>query len=145
MDLRSLYDRLERDPDDYPLFERIWQVLTFAPSSKHVSEEELTSLACDAFDYLQAGGAWQTASQTGITQLQWDGRTLRVKENDGREFYYEHTFTVTEGGDPSLRLGLDGDLQHGLPEQDKRYGLRNQDMELGAENGLEDGLATPYS
>lgn len=145
MDLRSLYDRLERDPDDYPLFERIWQVLTFAPSSKHVSEEELTSLACDAFDYLQASGAWQTASQTGTTQLLWDGRTLRVKENDRREFHYEHSFTVTPGGDPSLRFGLDGDLQHGLPEQDMKYGLRNQDVEFGMEDGLEDGLATPYS
>ncbi|MDF2628548.1 MAG: hypothetical protein K0R39_2379 [Symbiobacteriaceae bacterium] len=145
MDLRSLYDRLQRDPDDYPLFERIWQVLTFAPSSKHADEEVMVSLACDAFDYLQASGAWQTASQTGTTQLHWNGRTLRVKENDGREFHYEHTFTVTDGGDASLRQGLDGDLEHGLPEQDMKYGLRNQDAGPDFEDGLEDGLATPYS
>jgi len=95
MDVRNLYDRLERDPKDYPLFERIWQVLTFAPSSKHSDEEEMVSLACDAFDYLQASGEWQTASPTGRTQLFWDGKQLRVKEDDDRKFQYEHTFTVT--------------------------------------------------
>ena len=94
MDVRSLYDRLERDPKDFPLFERIWQVLTFAPSSKHSDEEELVSLACDAFDYLQASGEWQTMSTTGRTQLFWDGRRLQVKEDDDRSYQYEHTFTV---------------------------------------------------
>jgi hypothetical protein len=94
MDLPDLYDRLHRDPQDFPLFERIWQVLTFAPSSKHVDEEEMVSLACDAFDYLQASGAWQTASTTGKTALQWDGKHLRVAEDDDRDYTYHHTFTV---------------------------------------------------
>lgn len=94
MDVRSLYDRLNRDPADYPLFERIWQVLSFAPSSKHSDEEELVSLACDAFDYLQANGQWQTMSNTGRTQLFWDGNMLKVQEDDDRNFEYLHTFTV---------------------------------------------------
>ena len=41
MDVKRLYDSLNRDPDDYPLFEQIWQVLTFAPSCRHADEEEL--------------------------------------------------------------------------------------------------------
>jgi hypothetical protein len=94
MDVRSLYDRLQRDPQDYPLFERIWQVLSFAPSSKHAEEEELVSLASDAFDYLQADGQWQTTSTTGRTQLFWDGTTLQVTEDDHRNFEYQHTFSV---------------------------------------------------
>lgn len=94
MDVRSLYDRLNRDPNDYPLFERIWQVLNFAPSSKHADEEELVSLAGDAFDYLQADGQWFTASPNGRTELHYDGKTLKVKEDDDRKFEYHHTFTV---------------------------------------------------
>lgn len=94
MDVRSLYDRLHREPTDFPLFERIWQVLTFAPSSKHANEEELVSLSCDAFDYLQANGQWGTASTTGRTELFWDGKTLKVNEDDDRDFHYEHTFQV---------------------------------------------------
>lgn len=105
MDVRSLYDRLHRDPEDYPLFERIWQVLTFAPSSKHAGEEEMVSLACDAFDYLQANGQWQTASDAGRTQLFWDGRTLTVTEDDDRNYHYQHSFTVTNAQD---------DLEDGL-------------------------------
>lgn len=94
MDVRSLYDRLHRDPNDFALFERIWQVLTYAPSSKHSNDEEMVSLACDAFDYLQANGKWQTASETGRTELFWDGRTLNVTEDDNRDYQYHHTFTV---------------------------------------------------
>lgn len=94
IDVRSLYDRLERDPKDYPLFERIWQVLNFAPSSRHADEESMVSLAADAFDYLQADGAWTTSSPTGRTELHWDGKKLKVLENDDRDFTYEHTFTV---------------------------------------------------
>lgn len=94
IDLRSLYDRLQRNPKDFPLFERIYQVLTFAPSSRHAEEDELVSLACDAFDYLQANGQWQSASETGRTQLHWDGKSLRVQEDDDRAFQYQHTFTV---------------------------------------------------
>ncbi|HYF93627.1 MAG TPA: hypothetical protein VD969_15545 [Symbiobacteriaceae bacterium] len=115
MDVRSLYDRLHRDPQDYPLFERIWQVLTFAPSSKHSDEEEMVSLACDAFDYLQATGQWQTASPTGRTQLTWDGHLLKVTEDDDRNFQYHHTFSV--------QSALHDDL----------------------DDGLEDGLSTPFS
>ncbi|HWI64470.1 MAG TPA: hypothetical protein VNT75_21780 [Symbiobacteriaceae bacterium] len=111
MDVRDLYDRLHRDPEDYPLFERIWQVLTFAPSSKHAGEEELVSLACDAFDYLQATGQWQTASTSGRTELAWDGRNLKVTEDDDRSYQYHHTFTVQNS----------------------------------FHDGLEDGLATPFS
>lgn len=120
MDVRSLYDRLHRDPEDYPLFERIWQVLTFAPSSKHADEEEMVSLACDAFDYLQANGQWQTASTTGKTELFWDGRSLRVREDDDRNYQYHHTF--------SLQSAAGGDTEDGE-----------------ADDGLEDGLATPFS
>jgi hypothetical protein len=94
MDVRSLYDRLHREPDDFPLFERIWQVLSFAPSSKHVNEEEMVSLAGDAFDYLKTDGKWQTASTTGRTELFWDGQTLKVNEDDDRNYQYQHTFTV---------------------------------------------------
>lgn len=94
MDLRSLYDRLHRDPEDFPLFQRIWQVLTFAPSSKHIDEEQMVSLACDALDYLQAGGRWTTASPTGRTDLFWDGSTLNVREDDDRHFQYEHGFSI---------------------------------------------------
>jgi hypothetical protein len=94
MDLHKLYDRLERDPQGFPLFQRIWQVLTFAPSARHADEEEMVSLACDAFDYLQADGQWQTASPTGKTALRLDGRKLHVTEDDDRDFRYDHTFTV---------------------------------------------------
>jgi hypothetical protein len=94
MDVRDLYDRLHRDPQQFPLFERVWQVLTFAPSSKHANEEEMVSLSCDALDYLQANGQWTTSSETGRTELFWDGKRLRVKEDDDRTFEYEHTFTV---------------------------------------------------
>ncbi|MGE5673143.1 MAG: hypothetical protein ACM3XM_04565 [Mycobacterium leprae] len=96
MDLRRLYDRLHRDPEDFPLFERIWEVLTFAPSSKHVDEEQMVSLACDALDYLQATGEWATASITGRTELGWDGQALRVREDDDRSYQYENTFTLSQ-------------------------------------------------
>jgi hypothetical protein len=96
MDVRSLYDRLHRDPAGYPLFARIWEVLTFAPSCRHAAEESLVSLACDAFDYLQANGRWFTASPTGRTELAWDGRTLEVTEDDDREYHYHRTFTIRE-------------------------------------------------
>lgn len=94
MDVRGLYDRLHRDPEAYPLFEQVWQVLTFAPSSKHTDEEELVSLACDAFDYLQSNGQWTTSSPTGRTELFWDGQRLSVLEDDDRDFEYQHTFDV---------------------------------------------------
>lgn len=94
MDVRDLYDRLHREPKDFPLFEKIWEVLAYAPSSKHVDEEEMVSLSCDAFDYLQATGQWTTSSPTGRTDLAWDGSTLRVKEDDDRDFKYEHSFHV---------------------------------------------------
>ncbi|MFZ5814988.1 MAG: hypothetical protein ACOY93_06750 [Bacillota bacterium] len=94
MDVKQLYDSLHRDPQDYPLFERIWEVLTFAPSCRHADEERMVSLAADAFDYLQAGGEWQTNSSTGTTRLRFDGRHLQVEEDDGREYRYQHTFDI---------------------------------------------------
>lgn len=94
MDVRDLYHRLHRDPEDFPLFEKIWEILNFAPSSKHANEEELVSLSCDAFDYLQTNGKWYTASETGKTELTWDGRILAVKEDDDRDFTYEHSFQL---------------------------------------------------
>jgi hypothetical protein len=94
LDLKQLYSSLNRDPEDYPLFDQIWQVLTFAPSCRHADEERLASLAADAFDYLQAGGEWQTTSTTGTTRLRYDGRRLRVEEDDGRDYYYQNTFTI---------------------------------------------------
>jgi hypothetical protein len=94
VDLRSLYDGLQRDPRGFPLFERVWNVLTFAPSSKHVDEEEMISLVWDAFDYLQASGEWHTESTSGVTSLFWDGTILKVREEDDQSFNYEHTFTL---------------------------------------------------
>jgi hypothetical protein len=94
MDVRSLYDRLHREPQDFPLFDRIWQVLTFSPACREANEEELTHLSIDAFDYLQASGAWQMASLKGSTQLEWNGERLDVREDDGKEFRYQHTFSV---------------------------------------------------
>ena len=94
MDVKQLYNSLHRDPQDYPLFEKIWQVLTFAPSCRHADEERMVSLAADAIDYLQAGGEWQTHSSTGSTRLRYDGTNLHVEEDDGRDYRYEHTFTV---------------------------------------------------
>lgn len=94
MELRRLYDGLERNPADYPLFARIWEVLTLAPSSKHANEEEMVSLACDALDYLQTNGEWSTASTTGRTTFTWDGQTLEVHEDDDRSFEYQHEFEI---------------------------------------------------
>lgn len=94
MDVKRLYDSLDRDPNQYPLFEQIWQVLTFAPSCRHADEERLTSLAADAFDYLQAEGEWQTNSTTGTTKLEWNGHTLAVHEDDGREYQYRQEFPI---------------------------------------------------
>jgi hypothetical protein len=94
MDVKQLYNSLHREPRDYPLFERIWQVLTFAPSCRHADEERLVSLAADAFDYLQAGGEWQTNSTTGTTKLRYDGTSLYVEEDDGRDYRYAHTFSL---------------------------------------------------
>ncbi|WP_374713037.1 hypothetical protein [Symbiobacterium terraclitae] len=96
MDLKQLYGSLHRDPEDYPLFAQIWQVLTFAPSCRHADEEELVSLAADAFDYLQTNGEWQMTSATGTTKLRWDGTNLAVEEDDGRDYYYQNTFVVGE-------------------------------------------------
>jgi len=96
VDVKRLYDSLNRDPDDYPLFEQIWQVLTFAPSCRHADEEELVSLAVDAFDYLQTEGQWQTASATGTTKLRFDGRRLEVEEDDGQDYHYQNVFTIGE-------------------------------------------------
>lgn len=91
---RELYAKLHRDPKDYPLFERVWDVLNMAPSSKHADTESLVSLAADAFDYLQANGQWYTASPSGRTELFWDGKELRVREDDDRDFEYENTFPI---------------------------------------------------
>lgn len=98
MDLKQLYSSLNRDPEDYPLFDQIWQVLTFAPSCRHADEEELVSLAADAFDYLQATGEWHTTTPTGTTKLRYDGRQLEVEEDDGRDYYYRNTFIIGESG-----------------------------------------------
>lgn len=95
MDIKQLYDSLSRDPDDYPLFERIWQVLTYAPSCRHADEERLVSLAADAFDYLQANGEWQTNAATGTTKLRLSNGQLLVEEDDGRDFRYERSFDIT--------------------------------------------------
>lgn len=96
MDLKQLYGSLNREPDDYPLFHKVWQVLTFAPSCRHVDEERLVSLATDAFDYLQANGEWQTTSTTGTTKLRFDGANLHVEEDDGREFQYQNSFSLDQ-------------------------------------------------
>jgi len=92
MDLRSLFDRLHRDPSEYPLFERIWQALSFAPSSRHYDEEAMVSQAVDALDYLQAEGRWHTANPSGTTELAWDGHGLHVREEDhlDQEYYQQY-------------------------------------------------------
>lgn len=94
MNLRWVYAKKERDPEYFPLFQHCWEVLTMAPSSQHASEDELISLCWDAFDYLQSGGRWYTQSTTGRTEMQWDGHDLRVVEQNGRGFEYEHTFSA---------------------------------------------------
>ncbi len=94
MDVRHLYDSLHREPQEFPLFERVWDILTLAPSSKHSDEEALVSLAADAFDYLQATGRWTTSSTTGRTELFWDGLTLRVNENDDGDFAFHRSFAI---------------------------------------------------
>lgn len=93
-DVRALFDRLHRDPSQFPLFERIWEVLQFAPSSKHANEEELVSLAADALDYLQADGRWATASTTGRTELRLQGNQLLVYEDNDGTWYYQRQFTL---------------------------------------------------
>jgi len=94
MDVRRLYDKLHRDPQDFPLFDRIWQVITFAPSSQQMDEEGLVSLAADAFDYLQATGAWKHESTTGDTEMFYDGKVLRVTERDDEDFRFERAFVI---------------------------------------------------
>lgn len=94
VDVRSLFDSLHRDPESYPLFARIWDVVTLAPSSRHMGEEELVSLSADALDYLQANGRWYNASTTGRTDLHWDGRSLRVQEDDDRGWTFEKSYEI---------------------------------------------------
>jgi hypothetical protein len=93
---RALFESLNRDPSEYPLFHRVYQVLCFAPSSKHAQENEIKDLAWDALDYLQQDGKWQTQSTTGATMMRYDGRMLAVHEHDGDNFAYDHTFTVNQ-------------------------------------------------
>lgn len=94
MDVRDLFDKLHRDPDSYPLFARLWEVLTFAPSSRHMDEEELVSIAADALDYLEAKGQWYNASTTGRTELRWDGTNLLVHEDDDRGWTFDMTYPI---------------------------------------------------
>lgn len=96
MDTEELFKDLNRDPAEYPLFHRVFQVLSFAPSSKHAGENEVKDLAWDALDYLRQDGRWETSSTTGETKLSYDGRTLQVHEHDGHGFTYAHTFTVKQ-------------------------------------------------
>lgn len=94
MNLRQVYEAKGRDPRYYPLFEQCWEVLCMAPSSQHADEDELISLTWDAFDYLQADGRWYTQSQSGRTEMHLNGGHLRVVEQNGQGFNYEHTFTL---------------------------------------------------
>ncbi len=94
MDLRQIYETKGRDPRYFPLFQQCWEVLSMAPSSKRSSEDELISLAWDAFDYLQADGRWFTGNQTGRTEMHWDGERLRVVEQTDDGFHYQHTFNL---------------------------------------------------
>jgi hypothetical protein len=94
MDARTLWKALDRDPKGFPLFSRLWEVLNMAPSSKHADEEEIISLTWDAFDYLQASGTWSTASTTGRTEMSLTGNELVVKEDDDKDYKYEHRFNI---------------------------------------------------
>lgn len=94
MDTEEFFRQLNRDPAEYPLFHRVYQVLCFAPSSKHARENEVKDLAWDALDYLRQEGHWETSSTTGHTSLWYNGRTLMVHEHDGDGFTYDHTFSV---------------------------------------------------
>lgn len=100
IDLDRLFDQLHRDEEQRELFRRVYQVLAFAPSSRHAGEEELVSLAADALDYLVADGKWKTASTTGKTKLRLHGGELTVTEDDDRTYHYQRTFHV---GDPVTR------------------------------------------
>nr|PZN42780.1 MAG: hypothetical protein DIU70_04665 [Bacillota bacterium] len=93
-DVRQLFHRLHRDPSQFPLFARIWEVLQMAPSSRHASEEELVSLAADALDYLLTDGQWATASTTGRTELRLAGDGLEVYEEAPEGFQYRRRFPV---------------------------------------------------
>jgi len=94
MDARTLWEALDRDQDGFPLFSRLWEVLNMAPSSKHADEEEIISLTWDAFDYLQASGRWSTASTSGRTEMVLTGKELVVKEDDHKDYKYEHRFNI---------------------------------------------------
>lgn len=94
MNLRAVYEEKERDPRDFQLFERIWDVLTYAPSCRHTDEEERISLTWDAFDYLHADGRWATESDDGRTEIFLEGEHLRVAEDDSRDFKFERTYNI---------------------------------------------------
>lgn len=94
--VRQLFDKLHRDPGSYPLFKQLYDVLQFAPSSKHSDPESFTSIVADALDYLEADGRYTVASPTGRTSMQWDGSTLHVHEDNDRDWTYEHDFRITE-------------------------------------------------
>lgn len=95
-ELRSLYDKLHRDPEHFPLFARIWEVLSFAPSSRHYDKEAMVSQAADALDYLLAEGRWQTVNPMGVTELTWNGQVLGVREEDHRDEEYARQFPVAQ-------------------------------------------------
>lgn len=97
IDLDRLFDRLHRDEGQRELFRRVYQVLAFAPSSRHADEEELVSLAADALDYLVTDGRWKTASATGKTELRLEDGELKVTEDDDRAYHYQRSFRVASG------------------------------------------------
>lgn len=101
LDIRSVYHEKDREPADFPLFSQVWEVLLMAPSSKHADEEELISLAWDAFDYLQADGEWFTASETGSTVMALQDGNLQVKETDDRDFRFEQVYPINTSGIPA--------------------------------------------
>lgn len=94
MRIRDLFDKIHRDPADFPLFCQVYQVLQFAPSGRHADDESLVSLAVDALDYLKANGRWTTASPTGRTEMTLDGHLLHVHEDDDRDFTFDRTYDL---------------------------------------------------
>jgi len=96
VDVKRLYDSLNRDPDDYPLFEQIWQVLTFAPSCRHADEEELVSLTVDAFDYLQTRASGRPHPPRARRSSASTAGGWRWRRTTGQDYHYQNVFTIGE-------------------------------------------------
>lgn len=94
MDTYELFDKMHRDPGDYGLFRRIYEVLQLAPSQRHSDQEALASLTCDALDYLRTDGQWMTASPLGRTTMRLHGSRLVVEEDNDRDWEFQRHYPI---------------------------------------------------